>query len=99
MDDSAKKKDVPLGMLKADGSSKRFYKAASVTELEQDDPRTGTQRKMWALTLDGRLVRTPANKLLTLPTKKMAMAIIRWSLEVPFHTVMVSRSVAVHNPR
>ena len=75
VDDSAKKKDVPLGMLKADGSSKRFYKAASVSELEQDDPRTGTQRKMWALTLDGRLVRTPANKLLTLPTKKMAMAI------------------------
>jgi chaperone required for assembly of F1-ATPase len=74
-DQAAKKKDVPLGMLKADGSSKRFYKAASVMKVEQDDPRTGGMRTMWALTLDGRQVRTPANKLLTLPSADMAMAI------------------------
>lgn len=43
--------------------------------MEQDDARTGTMKKMWALTLDGRHVRTPANKLLTLPTENMAMAI------------------------
>lgn len=74
-DKNAKKKDVPLGMLKADGSSKRFYKAAGVQKIDQDDPRTGTLKTMWSLTLDGRGVRTPANKLLTLPNKNMAMAI------------------------
>ena len=74
-DKAAKKKDVPLGMLKADGSSKRFYKAASVTRVEQDDPRTGSLKTVWALTLDGRGVRTPANKLLTLPSENIAMAI------------------------
>jgi len=106
-DKNAKRKDVPLGMLKADGSSKRygsvqsvhlhsfmplpkiqgrtesmhaetyirFYKAAGVAKIDQDDPRTGTLKTMWSLTLDGRGVRTPANKLLTLPNKNMAMAI------------------------
>ncbi|EKX51237.1 hypothetical protein GUITHDRAFT_103155 [Guillardia theta CCMP2712] len=70
-----KKKDVPLGMLKADGTSKRFYKQAGVQQVKQDCPRTGMLRTMWSLTLDGRGVRTPANKLLTVPTKDMAMAI------------------------
>ena len=31
--------------------------------MEQDDARTGTLKTMWALTLDGRHVRTPANKV------------------------------------
>ena len=55
--------------------SARFYKSAGVIRMDQDDPRTGTLRPVWALTLDGRLVRTPANKLLTLPTQNMAMAV------------------------
>lgn len=46
-----------------------------MAKVDQDDPRTGTLKTMWALTLDCRLVRTPANRLLTLPTKNMAMAI------------------------
>eukprot|EP00960_Hanusia_phi_P001037 28412-Hanusia_phi.AAC.13 len=68
-----KRKDVPLGMLKADGTSKRFYKQAGVQQVKQDCPRTGMLRTMWSLTLDGRGVRTPANKLLTVPTKEIAM--------------------------
>jgi hypothetical protein len=31
--------------------------------VEQDDARTGTLKTVWALTLDGRHVRTPANKV------------------------------------
>ena len=31
--------------------------------MEQDDARTGTLKTVWALTLDGRHVRTPANKV------------------------------------
>jgi len=62
-------------MLKADGTSKRFYKAAGVQKVETDDFRTGSRRTAWSLTLDGRDVRTPANKLLTLPTEDMAMAV------------------------
>ena len=41
----------------------RFYKAAGVAQVEQDDARTGTLKTVWALTLDGRHVRTPANKV------------------------------------
>jgi chaperone required for assembly of F1-ATPase len=73
---SAKKKaDVPLAMLKADGSSKRFYNKAWIDEIKVDDPRTGNATTAFCLTLDGRLVRTPANKLLTLPNEIMGMAV------------------------
>mmetsp|Transcript_40733 Transcript_40733/g.101898 ORF Transcript_40733/g.101898 Transcript_40733/m.101898 type:complete len:302 (+) Transcript_40733:2-907(+) len=70
-----KKSDVPLGMLKADGSSKRFYGSAGVDRVTVDDPRSGAPITAFCLTLDGRQVRTPANKLLTLPNENMAMAI------------------------
>ncbi|KAJ1471820.1 hypothetical protein T484DRAFT_1976862 [Baffinella frigidus] len=62
-------------MLKADGSSKRFYKSAGVTESEQNCPRTGALQKAWVLTLDDRGVRTPSNKQMVLPCKNLAMAI------------------------
>lgn len=74
-DSSKKKADVPLAMLKADGSSKRFYNKAWIDEIKVDDQRTGNATTAFCLTLDGRLVRTPANKLLTLPNEIMGMAV------------------------
>lgn len=74
-DSARKKSDVPLAMLKADGSSKRFYSKAWVDTVTVDDPRTGMTMSQWCLTLDGRKARTPANKLLTLPNEALAVAI------------------------
>ena len=44
-DKSAKKKDVPLGMLKADGSSKRYYTRKSQAPVIRRMPGTATVAK------------------------------------------------------
>ncbi|CAG9459967.1 unnamed protein product [Pedinophyceae sp. YPF-701] len=59
-----------------DGLKKRFYKTADVAEVEDG----------WAVTLDGRRLRTPAQAALALPSQDMAAAVAaEWQFQSAQH--------------
>eukprot|EP01116_Phalansterium_solitarium_P014363 TRINITY_DN31995_c0_g1_i1.p1 TRINITY_DN31995_c0_g1~~TRINITY_DN31995_c0_g1_i1.p1 ORF type:complete len:311 (+),score=97.72 TRINITY_DN31995_c0_g1_i1:94-1026(+) len=71
-----KYKEAKVGNLRQDGSTMRWYKAASV------EPFKRANESGYLVLLDGRVIKTPKDNRLLLPTKELALAIAaEWEMQ------------------
>eukprot|EP01117_Protostelium_nocturnum_P004404 TRINITY_DN1590_c0_g1_i1.p1 TRINITY_DN1590_c0_g1~~TRINITY_DN1590_c0_g1_i1.p1 ORF type:complete len:324 (-),score=80.52 TRINITY_DN1590_c0_g1_i1:29-1000(-) len=72
-----KMKDARIGAIKTDGGSNRFYQSVSIRPLI-----VGKEEK-WVVALDERIIKTPKEKKLILPSKDLAWAIaVEWESQL-----------------